>query len=226
MPEFLLALFAFLILHVAPNVAGLRARIIARTGRPFYLLGYSLISVVALFWLIWSAQRAPYVELWQAPPALRDLTLTVMAFAFALLGAAAVSRNPLSISFRAAAAPEPPGGVLAITRHPVLWFFLLWAGMHMVVNGDLVAVILFGAFAVFSLQGMLVLDRRARRRIGDAAWRDMASRSSLVPFAAIVGGRARLQLDGRELLGGAAGLAAYALFIGGLHQQLFGVAPF
>jgi uncharacterized membrane protein len=221
MLEFATAFAAFLAAHVIPAAFGLRDQMIAAVGRRMYMFGYSAISVALLAWLIWAAQRAPYIELWPPSPWRHAVPLVVMPFALMLLGAAAARANPLSVSFRKATGVPDIGGVLAITRHPILWAFLLWSASHLVANGDLVAAILFGTLALFSIQGMLALDRRSRKQRGEQEWSNLASRSPAVPFTAPLRGR----VPAADLAGALAGLGVYAAMLADAHKWLFGVAP-
>lgn len=127
MLEFAVALAAFLAAHVIPAATNLRARAIAAMGRRKYMLVYSLLSVGLFIWVIWSAQRAPYVELWPPTGWRRAVPAVTMPFALALWGAAVTRPNALSISVRRGAGPPRIAGALAITRHPLLWAFLLWS---------------------------------------------------------------------------------------------------
>jgi uncharacterized membrane protein len=77
-----------------------------------------------------------------------------------------------------------------VARHPLLWALALWSGAHLVPNGDLAHVVLFGSFAAFSLSGMAAIDRRLKRRLG-SDWERLAAGTSAVPFAALVSGRWR-----------------------------------
>jgi uncharacterized membrane protein len=77
--------------------------------------------------------------------------------------------------------PEKPG-IAGITRHPLLWAFVLWSASHLLPDGDLAHVVLFGGFAVFALLGMVAMDKRFRRTLGNADWERLARRTSLVPL--------------------------------------------
>ena len=133
------------------------------------------------------------------------------------------SPNPLSIGRAAGFDPKKPG-VAALVRHPLLWAALIWAASHLAVNGDLAHIVLLGAFAVLAISGMLALDARARRRLG-SAWRELAARTSNVPFAGYLRGA---RPDMRR--GTVVRLALSALLYAGLilgHEFLVGVpVPF
>ncbi len=190
MTEFLLALAGFLFAHVLPSRFGLRARLVSTVGERTYLIGYSLLSLALIAWLISAAVRAPVVPLWQTQVWHYHAALTLMLPASMLFLGGALSPNPLSVSFRKTGYDPKQPGVVGLTRHPILWAFLLWSVAHVLPNGDLVSLIMFGGFAVFALGGMTILDRRRRRELGPdwqrlaaTAWPDFGSL-----FVAIVGG--------------------------------------
>ena len=118
--------------------------------------------------------------------------------------------------------PEAPG-IAGVARHPLLWAIALWAGSHLVANGDLAHAILFGTFAGFALLGMRMLDRRGQGRRGEAEWRRLAARTSLLPGAALVSGRWRPRGAPSVLRLAVAMLAWVALLL--LHPPVIGVSP-
>lgn len=164
MTEFVLSIVVFLAAHSLPAATGLRARGIAALGRRRYMGLYSLLSLALLAWMVSAALRAPYVELWAPSAALAAVPLVAMLPACLLIASAVARPNPLSVSFRGGPIDPTAPGILALIRHPVLWAFFLWAGSHALANGDLVGLLLFGGFALFSLAGMALFERRARRR--------------------------------------------------------------
>ncbi len=170
--EFAAAFALFLLTHMVPARPALRARLIATLGRGVYVAAYSALSVALLLWLIGAAARAPYVELWGFAPS--QMWAPVLAMAPAcLLGALAVGApNPLSFGGAREADYDPARpGVVGLTRHPILVALALWAGAHLVPNGDLAHVILFGSFLAMALAGMAAIDARNRRAMGEARWR-------------------------------------------------------
>lgn len=222
MTQFIAALVLFLALHSVPAIPAIRQRLIDTLGRRNYLVAYSLVSIAALVWVFYAALALDYVELW--PPAAwqAHLAMSLVPIAFFLLIAGLISPNPASVSFRRG--DDAPGAIVAITRHPVLWGFFLWAAGHVVANGDLRALLLFGALAVFALVGILMTERRSRKRLGPA-WAAIEKTSSVIPFAAIVTGRARLRVDRDMLIAVAAAAILTAWLLGGGHAALFGADP-
>lgn len=222
MTQFLIALALFLALHMVPAIPPLRARLIGAMGRRLYLVVYSLASLLALGWLFHAALQLDFVPLWDPAPwqAWAPLVLTPIGLVFLLAGL--ISPNPASITLRK---PElKPGAITAITRHPVLWGFALWAGSHLVPNGDLRSLLLFGALFVFAMLGMIITDRRARRRMAEH-WADIARTTSILPFGAILAGRARLRLDWPLAVAILASAAITAWLLLGGHALLFGADP-
>jgi uncharacterized membrane protein len=149
----------------------------------------------------------------------------VVLLAFLLAVPGLLLPNPTSVRQEGAAAREDAvKGVLAITRHPFLWGVTLWAGIHLLANGDTASVLFFGTFLVLALLGTISIDAKRRRRLG-AAWDGFAARTSNLPFAALVSGRAKLKW--REIIDWRLAVAVVlylALLFG--HQTLIGVSPF
>ena len=133
--EFLLALAAFLGSHVIP--VRCRGPLVARLGLRGYVLAYSALSLSLLYWLIVASGRAPYVELSPQDGWMRWLVNLArpLAVAAAVLGGMA--------------------GLMA--------GFAIWAGAHLVANGDLAHVVLFGLMLVYAAFGLAICLRRGAR---------------------------------------------------------------
>ncbi|PTQ69337.1 NnrU family protein [Celeribacter persicus] len=164
---FIIACFVFFLSHALPVRPPVKPWLVARFGARGFAWGYSALSVAVLAWLIVAAGRAPVVLLWSGPDWLRHVTLTVM-FAVCVILAFTLGRpNPFSFggTHNERFDPSQPG-IVRLTRHPVLLALTLWAGAHLLVNGDLAHAILFGAFAGFALLGGGMITRRKRREMG------------------------------------------------------------
>lgn len=222
MTQFLVALLFFLLLHSVPAMPAIRTRLIGLVGRRLYLVLYSLISLLALGWVFHAALRLDYVELWPPSAWQAWVPIILSPIAFFLLFAGLVSPNPGSITLRRGDASA--GAITTITRHPVLWGFALWAGSHLVPNGDLRSLLLFGAFALFALVGMVTAERRARRR-QEAGFAQFARTTSILPFAALLDGRARWRFDRSMLIAAVLAALITAWLLGGGHAILFGADP-
>jgi uncharacterized membrane protein len=223
--ELAAAYAAFLASHLLPARPRVRAVLCAVAGERAYLVVYSLISLLLLAWLIAAAGRAPFVEVWGFAPWQMWVPSIAMPAACLLAAFGIGADNPFSFGGRNPQAfdPEHPG-IAGVSRHPLLLAIVLWAVSHAVPNGDLAHVILFGAFALAGVAGMLAIDRRTRRTMGTEAWQRLAARTSLLPCAALIGGR--WQPDLRRL--SPARLALAALLYGALlalHPTVIGVSP-
>ena len=224
MLEFLAALALFILSHVVPARTGLRQRIAGAIGERPYLILYSLMSVVLLAWLISAASRAPYIPLWDLQTWHYHVPLALMVLASMLFVGGAVSANPLSIGFSRVPFDPARPGIVGITRHPILWAFALWSLSHVVPNGDLVSLIMFGGFGLFALGGMAVVDRRKRRIMGNE-WPRLAGGTSVIPLAALLSGRASWRWKSGPLLLTIGGGAAIYLLLLRLHPLVIGVDP-
>lgn len=225
MTQLLIAVSVFLLSHMIPALPRLRAGLIARLGRTGYLVAYSALSLAVIAWVAVAYRQAAYVPVWDYDPILNWAPFLVMPAACVLLVGSLRRSNPLSVSLRrprsGAFDPEAPG-LLAVTRHPLPWAFALWAGAHMVPNGDAASLILFGLLLVLAIGGAVGLDAKHRRTLGTTEWRRLAANTSLWPFAAVLRGRAPLRLDWRDGLGGLALYGAILL----MHAPVIGVPPF
>jgi uncharacterized membrane protein len=223
MSEFFIALIVFLAAHLLPAAPRLRGTATRLLGLRLYLALYSALSIVLLAWVVVAAQRADSLFLWDPTPWQRWVPLAAMPFALFLVIAGLGQANPLSVSLRTASAGRP-GSVVGITRHPVLWGFLIWALAHIPPNGDLVALVLFGGMALLAAAGMRLVDARARKRLG-GEWAALAERTSVIPFVAAIAGRASLRFDRELAIAALVSLVLYGWLLWSGHQLLFGVDP-
>ncbi|MCB1441644.1 MAG: NnrU family protein [Methyloceanibacter sp.] len=225
MAEFLLAISAFIAAHVIPPMPPIRAFLIGRIGRPLYFLAYSLLSLALLAWIVVAARRAPYIALWDPAPWQALVAVALMPLAFWLIVAGLAEPNPLSITLRRAGPGFVPGPIVTITRHPVLWGFMIWAAAHIPANGDVVSLILFGGMFVLALGAIPTLDRRARRQLGEHSWQALAQITSTVPFAALLRRKTTLRPDGLFAISTAVAVLAYFWFLLEGHRILIGLSP-
>lgn len=221
MTSLLLALAAFILLHSVPAIRPLRASLVSTFGRRTYLIGYSVVSLATLLWVFQAAFTVDYIPLWDFQPWHAVAPIVLSPIALWLVFAGLMSPNPLSVSIRN---DVQPGAITCVTRHPVLWGFLLWSGSHVLANGDLRSLILFGGLALFSAFGIWISEKRSRRRLG-TEWASASRGTAIIPFAAILAGRARLTVDAPMLVAAIiAALLTLFLLTGG-HAMLFGADP-
>jgi len=187
-----LALALFLLAHRWPTRPAVRAALVGRLGERGFTILYSLLSLLLLGWLIAATLGAPVIVLWDYAPWQPWVTLLAMLPACLLIAAAVAAPNPLSFGGARNEAFDPAApGIVGFCRHPLLLALALWAGAHIVPNGELATLLLFLPLAAFSLCGMRLIDRRRREVLGEARWRSLAARSSLLPGGALLAGRWR-----------------------------------
>lgn len=170
----------FIGVHLVPSRPRLRDELIRRFGFNRYRGLFSLASLAGLLLIIFGKRAAPMVPLWEPPS---------WGFRAAVVG--------MPLAFIVLAAAYLPNNLKRFMRHPMLWGVAVWAGLHLLSNGDLASLILFGGFGAFALFDMVSANRR-----GATVSNEMQPRS-------------------RDLLTIAVGLAAYGLFLY-YHQTLFG----
>ena len=208
--------------HVLLAAAPIRPRLAARLGQRGFAMVYSSVALLGLVWLGYGYAVAPRQRWWGGPD-LAAAPLVLMAPATVLIVGAFSQRNPTVVGQSKALGAEAARGILAVTRHPFLWAVAFWALGHLVVNGDLPSLVLFGGMLALALLGTAEIDRKSRQR-DPAGWAAFAARSSNLPFAAIAAGRNRLRWA--EIGWWRFTLAAllYAALIGA-HAPVIGCSP-
>lgn len=157
----------------------LRAPLVARMGERAFMAVYSLVALATFAWMVIAFRAAPAgLYLWAVPAWFGTVAQLVMLFASILL-VGSFFGNP--------AMPEAkvkdwaPRGVFAITRHPMMWSFALWAFVHGALAPEPRNLILCGAIGFLALAGAAGQDAKKARLMGPK-WRGWVSRTSFVPF--------------------------------------------
>jgi len=212
---------AFLATHFIPATP-LRGAIVNAIGEKAYLALYSLLAFATIGWMVWAYNRAPLEPLWVG---LRWLPAAAMPFAFILLACGILSRNPTIVGAdKLLQSPDPARGMIRVTRHPVMWSFILWAGAHVLARGELGAMVFFGGFLILAALGAVLMDQRKARTLGED-WKRFAAVTSYFPFLAIAQGRNSFKASEIGWRNPAIGLALYALFFW-FHPLLFGIRAY
>jgi len=220
-----LAAFFFFAIHGLVSATGLRGLLVERLGENAYRGLFSLASAGGLAWLIMAYGHgdAGYISLWAELPGVRWLTIALMLPLLVMGIAGLTMKNPTAMGQESALADaEPARGILRVTRHPFLCAVAGWGVLHVLVNGDLASLVLFGMLVALAINGMASIDRKRARGAGDA-WARFAARTSRLPFLAILGGRNSLKLGeigALRIVGGV--LVWLALFY--FHGNIFGAS--
>lgn len=211
--EFLAAFAVFFLSHSIPVRPPVKSRIVAKTGTLGFALLYSALSITILTWIISAAGRAPFVEIWAWAPWQNHLPLTGMLLATIIVTMVFGQPNPLSFGGWNNERFDPKNpGLIGWIRHPLLVALLIWSLSHMVPNGNLAHVIVFGLFAGFSLLGMKIIDRRSRRILGLENWQHLSNT------------RRRLTITRRGITRILIGVLIYLAILYS-HEWVIGVTP-
>jgi uncharacterized membrane protein len=228
MCNLLAAAFFFLAIHFLISGTRLRDALVARIGAGPYRGAFSIASLIGLAWMIFAYKHAPAIAVWNPLPGMRPLAylLVFLAFLLSVIGLATPSVTGVGIESKLTE-QSPTSlvrGVTRITRHPFLWGAAIWAIAHLLENGDLASIVLFGSLLLLAMAGTVSIDAKRRRVYADA-WSRFAQVTSNVPFVAIISGRNSISSALREI-GIVKPLVAaltYALVFY-FHGQLFGAS--
>ncbi|GAB2177955.1 NnrU family protein [Dongia sp. agr-C8] len=219
-----LAATAFVAAHFLISSTGLRPRLVTRLGERGYAALFSAQAFALIAWMAMAFRAAPRDRiLWEFPGA-SHLLLPLMIPVVVLAVGGFLSANPSAVLQASPGTAWRPRGVLTVTRHPVMWAFGGWALLHILANGDLAALIFFGAFAVLALGGTLAIDAKKRRSWPAESWAAYSASTSNLPGWAIAQGRVELDRAGiLEWKALAITLAIYSAIVFWLHPHVIGV---
>ncbi len=213
---------AFVLLHL--GLAGTPLRGVARSalGEGAYLGLFSLLALSSLGAMIYFYSSVPHADfIWLPDATAYKVTKVILLFAIVLIVLGTMTRNPTAVKMEDAINQELPGAV-KITRHPTQWGILLFATGHLIANGDKASILFFGTFALVAFVGMFSMDRR-KKAIGGPEWEQFFSTTSLIPFAAILAGKAEFKAAELNWLAVLIGVALYAS-VYWLHDMVSGGA--
>jgi uncharacterized membrane protein len=189
MRALVLGLILFLGMHAFTMLRGPRMALVGRLGDGGYKALYTVVSALGLGLIVWGygAYRADgYIPVWNPPTWLRHLSALLLL-------------PVLPLVFSAYA----QGYVKARLKHPMILGVKLWALAHLLANGDLGSMLLFGGFLAWAVIGFMSMRRRPA-----------AAGSAFVPN------------PGQDAVAILAGIIAWAALAFGLHRWLIGVGVF
>lgn len=224
MMSLLLAGLFFMAIHLGLSGTTLRDRTVAALGLRGYMVVFSLGSLIGIIWLVSAYKAAAYLPTWGQLEWWKPFAIVLMLPAFLLVVVGLTTPNPTAVA-QEALVDRPPSGIVRVTRHPFLVGVALWSTIHLIGNGDVASLLFFAALATVAVAGTVSIDGKRRRALGGAAWDKFASRTSIVPFAAIAAGRNSFVAGEFGWWRPTAGVVAYALMLGG-HAHIVGVSPF
>ncbi len=187
----ILGLALFVSVHAFTMARGPRAAAIARLGEGPYKIAYSLLSLLGIVLIsigFGQYRQDDYLQVWDPPVWTRHLALLLVLPAFVMFVAAYL-----------------PGRIKRTLKHPMLAGIKLWALAHLLANGDLGSILLFGSILAWAVAARISAKRR----------------DEVVPH----GGPAAAPAGPRnDILAVGIGGAAYLAFLFWLHPLLIGVS--
>lgn len=186
-----LGILIFLGVHLVPTNVALRNGLAERWGENGYKIAFSLFSAMGLVlivagWAKLQAHPGKNPVLWDPPLWTHHIALILMLPAMIILVAAFV-----------------PSRIRTALKHPMLLAIKIWALAHLLANGDLASLVLFGSFLTYAIYDRISIKKR----------------TAAGPLGAATGGPLN------DAIVVALGIALYAVLVFGGHQWLIGVAP-
>lgn len=142
----ILGLVLFLGAHLLTTQRSARASVVEALGPSGYKIVYSLVSLAGIVLIAWGFGRyraEGWINVWEPPVALKHLTVALMLPAVILVVASYLR-----------------GRIYQTVKHPMLAGIKLWAAAHLLANGDLGSIILFGSFLAWAVYDRISLKRR------------------------------------------------------------------
>ena len=186
----IVGLVLFLGIHTLTTQRGPRARVIAAMGEGGYKIGYALASIAGLALIVWGFawyRATGWIDVWYPPVALKHIAVALMLPAVILVVASYIR-----------------GRIYTTLKHPMLAGIKLWAAAHLIANGDLGSIILFGSFLAWA-----VFDRISLKHRADAG-------APPIPVGGV----------GNDLIAVAVGVVAYLALGFAFHPVVIGVPVF
>ncbi len=188
----IVGLILFLGLHLLPTAPDVRDSLRARLGDGPYKAAFSILSLIGLAVIVFGFHKMQMNPgknpvLWDPPTWTRHIALALMLPAMVLLVASLI-----------------PSRIRTAVRHPMIAAIKIWAFAHLLANGDVASLLLFGSFLAFAVYDRIsVAKRGASGPLGSAE-----------PKSAM-----------NDVLVVAIGVALYFGLLYGGHEWLIGVSP-
>jgi len=133
--------------HLSPGVFGLRQILVDRLGENLFRGLYIATSVLGMVGIIAGKSLAHYVGIYVPPLWAIPIVPILVALGFIFFAALLI-----------------PSNILRFTRHPMLLGIVCWSTGHLLANGDLASIIVFGGFGAYALISMRSLNKRGAQK--------------------------------------------------------------
>ena len=146
---FILGLVMFFGIHMLPFYPEYRALVIEKIdndridGEGLYKVIFAVISLLGLIFIGIGKGSMEFIGLWSTPTFFRYISVVLIPVSFILMVAA-----------------YTPNNIKRYVPHPMLTGVIIWGATHMMVNGDVAAIILFGSFVIYSVVAIKLANRR------------------------------------------------------------------
>ena len=170
---FILGLILFFGIHMLPFYPEYRAQLIEKMGNDtideeaLYKIIFSVISLLGLIFVGIGKGSMEFIGLWDAPTFFRYIAVVFILLSFILMVAAYM-----------------PNNIKRHVPHPMLTGVIIWGVTHMLVNGDIVSLILFGSFVAYSVVAIKLTSKRQCDKNSD---QDIQEKIPVVKDAIVVG---------------------------------------
>ena len=170
---FILGLIMFFGIHMLPFYPEYRALLIDKfdsdriEGEELYKVIFAVIVLLGLIFIGIGKGSMEFIGLWSTPIFFRYITVVLIPVAFILMVAAYM-----------------PNNIKRYVPHPMLTGVIIWGATHMMVNGDVAAIILFGSFVVYSGVAIKLANRRQYNKNSE---QDTQEKIPVVKDAIVIG---------------------------------------
>lgn len=138
-------LVIFFAVHLVPAMTGLKQSLKGRLGDNGYRGTFSIVSLIGIALIIWGFSQAEWADVYFPPDWGRHVNMVLVLVAFVCFAAANMR-----------------GRIRKTLRHPMLIGILLWGTGHLLANGDLASVLLFGSFVAYAIVDMALASAQGR----------------------------------------------------------------
>ncbi len=141
-----LGLIVFIAPHALTMARGARAAVVARLGDVPYKIVYAFVAILGIALIAWGYgeyRATGWIQVWNPPSFMRHVTVALMWPSIVCIAAA-----------------YSPGNIKKKLKHPMLVGVKLWAFAHLLANGDLGSIVLFGSILAWAVVDRISLKRR------------------------------------------------------------------
>ena len=152
-----LGLTIFLGFHLLPVQQTIRGNLVSKFGELPYKALFSVGSIAGFYLIVVGKAQAPFISVWMPPSFFKHITMLLVLLAFVILPAAYISSN-----------------IKRKLKNPMLIAVKLWALGHLLANGDVASLILFGSFLAYAVIDMISVKKRGQTITNDPQpiWKD------------------------------------------------------